>query len=680
VDTYHGVRVEDPYRWLENGTDPAVREWTAAQSQRTRTYLDGLPFRARLRAQLERYISEASPRYYGLDAAGGQVFAAYFDPKRQQPMLRVLGADLDPAKARTVLDPNTLDPTGATTMDWAEPSRDGKLVAVSLSEGGSEDGTLHVYDTASGARVGEAIPHVNFPTAGGGLAWNRDGTGFWYTRYPGDERPAADRHFYVQVYFHKLGTDPNKDQRVFGDGLPKIAEILLDYSPEADALLVSVQNGDGGEFSHWVHGADGRFMQVTRWEDGVDFAAFGPDRALYLVSEKDAPRRKILKLAPGVTDLAKAVTIVAQREDAIPIDFFGEDPICFAAGGMYVRYMAGGPSRLHAFGLDGKPAGEVELPGVAAVNEFEPVGDDLVYRVDTYLTPTRFYRLSGGRSTPTGLVVTSPVKFDDIEVVRVYATSRDGTRVPVNIARKKGVRMDGNNPTLLYGYGGYGASQTPGFLGGSRRAWFDAGGVYAVANVRGGGEYGEEWHRQGMLTRKQNVFDDFVAAAELLVREKYTRPERLAIQGGSNGGLLVGAAMTQRPDLFRAVVAQVAVLDSIRIELDPNGEFNITEFGTVKDPDQFKAIRAYSPYHNVRDGAKYPAVFMSTGENDGRVNPANSRKMTARLQAATESGRPVFLVTTDVAGHGIGSPLSVQIDQTADYLAFLIDQLGMTYK
>jgi prolyl oligopeptidase len=276
--------------------------------------------------------------------------------------------------------------------------------------------------------------------------------------------------------------------------------------------------------------------------------------------------------------------------------------------------------------------------------------------------------------------VTSPVKFDDIEVVRVYATSRDGTRVPVKIARKKGVRMDGNNPTLLYGYGGYGVSQTPGFLGGSRRAWFDAGGVYAVANVRGGGEYGEEWHRQGMLTRKQNVFDDFIAAAELLVREKYTRPERLAIQGGSNGGLLVGAALTQRPDLFRAVVAQVAVLDSIRIELDPNGEFNITEFGTVKDPDQFKAIRAYSPYHNVRDGAKYPAVFMSTGENDGRVNPANSRKMTARLQAATESGWPVFLVTTDAAGHGIGSPLSVQINQMADYLAFLIDQLGMTYK
>jgi prolyl oligopeptidase len=678
VDTYHGTRVTDPYRWLENGADPAVREWTARQTQRTRAYLDGLPVRATLRNRLETYISESSPRYFSLATAGGQVFAEYLDPKQQQPMLRVLGPDLDPARSRTVLDPNTLDPSGATAIDWFVPSPDGKLVAVSLSQGGSEDGNLHVFDTATGARVGEVIPRVNFPTAGGGLAWARDGRSFWYTRYPGAERPAADRHFYVQVYFHKLGDDPAKDPRVFGDGRPKVAEILLDYSHEADALLVSVQNGDGGEFAHYVSGRDGRFVQVTRFEDGVDFAAFGPDRALYLVSEKNAPRRQILKLAPGVLELARAATIVPAGEDALPIDFFGEDPLCFAGGRMYVRYLAGGPTRLRAFSLDGAPAGEVPLPDVAAVSEFEPLGDDLLYNVETYLEPSRFLRLSGGRSTPTALAVTSPVKFEDVEVVRTFATSRDGTRVPVNIIRKKGLRLDGNHPTQLYGYGGYGINQTPGFLGGSRRVWFDAGGVFAVANIRGGGEYGEEWHRQGMLTSKQNVFDDFVAAAELLVREKYTRPDRLAIRGGSNGGLLVGAALTQRPDLFRAVVAQVAILDMLRFELDPNGEFNVTEFGSVKDPEQFRALQAYSPYQQVREGVKYPAVFLSTGENDGRVNPMNSRKMAARLQAATTSGLPVFLATTDAAGHGIGSPLSVQIDQMADYIAFLFDQLGMT--
>ena len=677
ADTLQGTRVSDPYRWLENAADPAVREWTASQSQRTRAYLDGLPIRARLHPRLEAYISESSPRYYSLRAVGGKVFALYFDPKRQQPMLRTLGPDLDPTKARTVLDPNVLDTTGGTAIDWFAPSPDGKLVAVSLSKGGSEDGTLHVFDSGTGAPSGEVIPRVTYPTAGGDVAWAPDGRGFWYTRYPGEDRTEADRHFYVQVYFHKLGDDPAKDAHVFGDGLPKVAEIQLDYSREAGALLVSVQNGDGGDFAHYVSGQDGRFVQVTRFEDGVDFAAFGPDRALYLVSEKNAPRRQILKLAPGVMELAKAATIVPQGEDTIPIEFFDEDPLCFTGGRMYVRYLAGGPSRLSAFSLDGKPAGDVPLPDVAAVDELEALGDDLLYSVETYLAPNRFYRLSGGRSTPTALVVTSPVKFDDVEVVRTFAASRDGTRVPVNIIRKKGLRLDGSSPALLYGYGGYGVSMTPRFLGGSRRVWFDAGGVYAIANIRGGGEYGEQWHQQGMLTRKQNVFDDFIAAAELLVKEKYTQPGRLAIQGGSNGGLLMGAVLTQRPELFRAVVAQVGIFDMLRVELDPNGEFNVTEFGTVKNPEQFRALYAYSPYHRVRDGVKYPAVFFSTGENDGRVNPMNSRKMAARLQAATTSGLPVFLVTTGAAGHGQGSPLKVQIDQMADYLAFLFDQLGM---
>ena len=677
-DSYHGVSVPDPYRWLENGADPAVREWTAQQTARTRAYLDGLPVRAKLHERLEKYISESSPRYYSLRAAGGGVFAMYFDPARQQPSLRLLGAELDPSRARTVLDPSVLDASGGTAIDWYVPSPDGRLVAVSLSKGGSEDGSLHLFEVASGRQVGEVIPRVNFPTAGGDLAWAPDGKGFWYTRYPGEERPEADRRFYVQVHFHRLGSDPAQDPRVFGDGLPKVAEIQLDYSRAAETLLISVQDGDGGEFAHWVSNQAGGWTQVTRFKDGVDFAAFGPDRALYLVSEHGAPRRQVLRLAPGVTDLSRATVLVPAGEDAIPINFFGQDPLCFVGDRLYVRYLAGGPSRLRAFTLDGKPAGEVALPDVAAVDEMEALDGDLLYSVETYLTPVRFYRLSGGRSTPTALAVTSPVKFDDVEVVRAFASSKDGARVPVNIVRRKGTKLDGGNPTLLYGYGGYGVSQTPSFLGGSRRVWFDAGGVYAIANIRGGGEYGEEWHRQGMLTRKQNVFDDFIAAAELLVKENYTRPAKLSIRGGSNGGLLMGAALTQRPDLFRAVVAQVAIFDMLRFELDPNGEFNVTEFGSVKDPEQFRALFAYSPYQHVRDGVKYPAVFLSTGENDGRVNPANSRRMAARLQAATASGLPVFLVTTGAAGHGIGSPLSVQIDQAADYLAFLFDELGMT--
>jgi prolyl oligopeptidase len=272
--------------------------------------------------------------------------------------------------------------------------------------------------------------------------------------------------------------------------------------------------------------------------------------------------------------------------------------------------------------------------------------------------------------------MTSPVDFADIEVVREFATSKDGTKVPLNILRKKSLKLDGRNPTLLYGYGGYGISLSPGFDS-TRRIWFDAGGVYAVANLRGGGEYGEQWHKAGNLTRKQNVFDDLIAAAEHLIQRRYTSPDKLAVQGGSNGGLLMGAFLTQRPDLARAVVAQVGIYDMLRVELDPNGQFNVTEFGTVNDPAQFQALYAYSPYHHVRNGVKYPAVLLTTGENDGRVNPAQSRKMAARLQAATGSDRPILFRSTAGAGHGIGTALKDRIAEQADVDAFLFDQLGI---
>ncbi|NWH08695.1 MAG: prolyl oligopeptidase family serine peptidase [Alphaproteobacteria bacterium] len=298
-----------------------------------------------------------------------------------------------------------------------------------------------------------------------------------------------------------------------------------------------------------------------------------------------------------------------------------------------------------------------------------------IYSVETYLRPAQFYRLSAGQSTPTELRATSPISFEDVEVERAFATSKDGTQIPVNIIHKKGMALDGNNPTLLWGYG---VSETPFFLGGARRVWFDAGGVFVIANIRGGGEYGETWHRQGSLTLKQNCFDDFIAAAEFLIAKGYTSPAKLALRGGSNGGLLMGAVVTQRPNLARAVVSEVGIYDSVRSELDPNGLFNTTEFGSIKNEEQFRAIYAYSPYHRVKDGDAYPAMFLTTGENDGRVNPMHSRKMAARLQAATGSERPIYLLVRGDTGHGIGTPLSVRIDETADYLAFLFDQLGMT--
>jgi len=296
----------------------------------------------------------------------------------------------------------------------------------------------------------------------------------------------------------------------------------------------------------------------------------------------------------------------------------------------------------------------------------------------SYLKPFAWFTYDAGSKEAhrTALYVTAPVNFDDIEVVREFAVSKDGTKVPLNILRKKGLKLDGNNPTLLYAYGGYGINLTPGFDT-TRRIWFDAGGVAVIANLRGGGEYGEAWHKSGNLTQKQHVFDDFIASAEHLIQRRYTSPAKLAVEGGSNGGLLMGAFLTQRPDLARAVVSHVGIYDMLRVELDPNGQFNITEFGTVKDPEQFKALYGYSPFHRVRNGTKYPAVLLTTGENDGRVNPAQSRKMAARLQAASASDWPILFRSSASAGHGIGTSLKERIAQQADVLAFLFDQLGI---
>ncbi|MBI1212057.1 MAG: prolyl oligopeptidase family serine peptidase [Alphaproteobacteria bacterium] len=679
VDRYHGVRVGDPYRWLENASDPAVSLWSDAQNKRTRAYLDALPMRAVLKQRLTDLITKTSPAYYGLHAAGGRIFAMYNQPPKQQPMIAVMGDDGDPSKARIVLDPNKLNPKGTTAVDWFVPSHDGKLIAVSLSEDGSENGSLNIFDVATGKRVGEVIDRVQYPTGGGSVAWAADDKSFYYTRYPGNERPEADRHFFQQVYFHTIGTDPSTDKYVLGKDLPKVAEIAFSNNDDPTTVLVTVLNGDGGEVGHYVIKSDGSVAQVTRFEDKVVYAVIGPDKALYMVSRKDAPNGKVLKLAPGDTSLADAKVIVPEANVAIDID---GRPLVATSKRLLVRYIDGGPSTVRVYDLEGKDAGKLALPAVAAVSGLEHVGDDVFYQVVTYLSPPQFFRYRDAteKSEPTKLKVTSPVNFADMEVVREFATSKDGTKVPLNIIRKKGTVLDGNSPVLLYGYGGYGVSETPYFLGATRRMLFDGGAIFVIANIRGGGEYGEKWHLEGNLTNKQNVFDDFIAAAEYLIAKKYTSPQRLAIMGGSNGGLLMGAALTQRPELFRAVVSAVGIYDMLRVELDPNGLFNTTEFGTVKDEAQFKALYAYSPYHHVTDGTAYPSILFMTGANDGRVNPMQSRKMTARLQSANPNGNPIFLRTSAESGHGIGSALSVRIAEYADYLSFLYDQLGMKLK
>jgi prolyl oligopeptidase len=681
TDTYHGVAVADPYRWLEDAADPKVRNWSAAQDARTRKYLDSLPQRAPIFQQLFKQISATSSSFAGLRAIGDSIFAVYTQPPKQQPMIAVLGNAVDPANARIIVDPNVINPKGTTAIDWFEPSPDGKLLAVSMSENGSEDGTLRLFEVGSGKATGLVIPRVQYPTGGGSLAWRSDSKGFWYTRYPGPDRPANEQHFFQRIYFHLMGNTPAKDAYVAGKDFPKVAEIKLSARYDPERVIASVANGDGGEFAHYVIDASGSVRQITHFADQVVAAASGVDGAIYLVSRKNSPRGKLLKLDPGVTDLARASTLVAESDAVmLPSGEFGGEPVVVTSNEIYLRELIGGPSRVAIYDHAGKSKGSLPLPEVASVDEVEPLSDgSSLYSVETYLRPPYFRRYDAKTATAsdTLLARTSPISFADTEVIRELVKSKDGTSIPINIVRRKGTPLNGMNPLLLTGYGGYSISETPGFLGAQVRLWLDGGGVYVDANLRGGGEFGEDWHAQGALTHKQNVFDDFLAVAEHLIAEKYTDHNHLAIIGGSNGGLLMGAAFTQRPDLFRAVASLVGIYDMLRVELDPNGLFNTTEFGSVKDPELFKALYAYSPYHHVQDGTAYPAIFMATGETDGRVNPAHSRKMIARLQAATSSRQPILLSINSHAGHGIGSALSIRVNQEADIYAFLFDQLGM---
>ncbi|HEV3147386.1 MAG TPA: prolyl oligopeptidase family serine peptidase [Chthoniobacterales bacterium] len=676
TDEYQGVKVEDNYQWLEKDDDPEVKAWSDTQNKRTRAYIDKLPDRAAVEKQLTEWYAKTSPSYSELVARPGVLFAMKFQPPKQQQMLVTLASADNLKSEKMVLDPNALDVKGTTAIDWFAPSRDGKYVAISISQGGSEDGTLHIYETATGKAMPDSIAHVQYPTAGGSAAWNADGTGIYYTRFPRKgERPDADLNFYQQIYFHKLGTADTEDTYSLGKDFPRIAEIKLEASRDGKFILATVANGDGGDFAHYLLGPDGSWKQITQFSDQIKAAHLGRDNALYLLSRADAPRGKILRLPLDNPELANA-TVIVPPGDAV-IQFM--EP---TASALYVGDLLGGPSQIRRFGLDGKNETLIPIPKISAVSEMESLEDNsLLFRDVSYTEPAAWFKIASGKTEPvkTALVNTSPVSFADIEVTREFATSKGDTEVPLNIVRRKGTKPDGSNPTLLYGYGGYGISMTPSFDF-TRRLWFDRGGVYVVANIRGGGEFGEDWHKAGNLTKKQNVFDDFAAAAEYLIKQKWTRPEKLALLGGSNGGLLMGAMITQHPDLMRAVVSAVGIYDMLRVELAPNGAFNVTEFGTVKNPEQFKALYAYSPYHNVVDDTKYPSILMMTGANDGRVAPYHSRKMVARLDEANKSSNPILLRTSSSVGHGIGTALSERIKQLSDQYSFLFAQLDMHAK
>jgi prolyl oligopeptidase len=693
TDTAHGVAVTDDYRWLEDAGDKAVRTWSDAQNAHARAALDKLPGVESLRARLTKIMAAKTTGHGAFAVRGGAVFALRRQPPKQQPFLVVMPAPDKPDEARVLVDPGELDKTaavageaaGATAIDWFVPSWDGKRVAVSLSRSGSESGDVHVFDVGTGKRVDVVVPRVNAGTAGGDLAWAADDKGFYYTRYPRPgERPAADQDFYQQVAFHALGTPADKDRYELGNGLPRIAEIRLELDRGSGRVLATVQNGDSGEFAHYVRSPGGKWDRLADYKDAAVQAAFGPAGDLFVVSRKDAPKGKVLRLAATDTDLSKAAVVVPAGDDTIVTDFYGStsrQTVLPTANRLYVTYQLGGPSAFRCFTPNGKPLPAPKQPEVGSVRGLAPAGDDdVLFTASSYTQAPAAYlfRAKGAETTKLPLTSPPPIDLSDVTVVREFATSKDGTKVPVTVLLTKGVKRDGTNPCLITGYGGYGINIEPTFRP-ELRVLFDHGFVFAVANLRGGGEYGEEWHKAGILTRKQNVFDDFAAALRYVIGQKYTSPDKLAIEGGSNGGLLMGAMVAQHPDLMRCVVAHVGIYDMLRVELSPNGAFNVPEFGTVKDPDQFKALRAYSPYHNVKDGTRYPAVLFLTGANDPRVDPMQSRKMTARLQAANPGGL-TLLRTSASSGHGLGTALGERIEETTDVYAFLFAQLGVAAK
>jgi prolyl oligopeptidase len=673
TDTYHGVAVTDEYRWLEDDASADVKRWVAEQNALTRRYLDAIRERPAIAQQVGELLRTAPVRRFDFQYRGRQIFALKLQPPKNQPVLVALPPSGDVRGERVILDPNAVDPSGHTAIDFYTPSYDGKRIIISLSRNGSEDGTAYVYDVATGKPLADEIPGVTYPTAGGSVEWAPDGRGFYYTRYPrGDGHPAEDSHFFQQVYFHRLGTATASDAYVIGKSFPRIAEVELNGSRDGNYLLAVVRNGDGGEIAYHLRSPDGRWREVAGFKDGLKHLAFGDDGRLYGMSIKDAPLGRIIAMPLLAPSLANARVVVPEMKIAA-------ENVRPARSRLYVTYRDGGPSVVRIFSLAGKLLGQLPTAPVSEVAVSARLeGDDVLVTTMSYVAPRAVarYDARANRLVPTELDGRYPFTLDDAVVERDFAISKDGTRVPVSIVHRRDLKLDGNNPLLLYGYGGYGISMSPWFSP-LLRLWLDYGGIYAVANVRGGGEYGEPWHLAGNLTKKQNVFDDFAASLQRLIDRRFTRVERVAIMGGSNGGLTMGATLTQHPQLVRAAVSEVGIYDPLRWELQPNGEFNTTEFGSVKDPDQFRALLAYSPYNNARDGVSYPAVLFTTGDNDGRVASYESRKMTARLQAATASPNPILLRTEAAAGHGVGTALSTRIEEETDVYAFLVDQLGM---
>ncbi|HEU0192585.1 MAG TPA: prolyl oligopeptidase family serine peptidase [Gaiellales bacterium] len=680
--TYHGVTVTEDYRWLEDAAAEETRAWTAAQDAQTSAFLESRPCYEAVRRRAEELVKARSvawgrgsygETFEGPQKAGQAYFILKREPPRQQPFLVALDDLDDVSGTRVVVDPNAIDGSGATTIDWFVPSPDGRLVAVSLSSHGTEDGTLHLFETGSGGLVDVRIPRVQGGTAGGSLAWAGDSSGFWYTRGPSaGERPDDELPFFQEVWHHTVGEPVERDRPDQPGPLadPRIVEHYLGASPDGRWVIDQTQKGDGGEWQIFLRPQKGGdWWQVADIADKCSGAVFGGD-AMYLLSRSESPRGRVLRLplGDGVT-VAAAEAVVAAGDVTV-------ESLAATASRLWLVDIDGGPSGLRVCDSDGGNLRRIDVPPVSAIESLGAEGDEVVYAVQSFTQPRVWWRAGDdARPRPTALADETPFDLASYEVRRDFATSPDGTRVPMSVISAPDTPRDGSAPALLTGYGGFAISLKPRFDP-THLLWLEQGGVVAVANLRGGGEYGEEWHHAGRLTAKQHVFDDFAACARRLVESGVTGRDRLAILGGSNGGLLMGAVLTQDPEIARVVVAAVPVMDMLRGELHPNGAFVAAELGTVGDPEQFQALLAYSPYHNVEDGVAYPATLLTGGEFDPRVDAYHPKKMAARLQAATSGDEPILL-RIEAGGHGIGNSLDEAVRELTDIYAFIFDRLGL---
>jgi len=669
VDVYHGVAVKDPYRWLEDDNSAATKAWVEAENKVTFDYLASIPQRDAIKRRLTELWNYE--RYGVPFKRGPRYFFSKNDGLQNQSVLYTRPS-LD-AEASVLLDPNTLSTDGTVALSGYDITDDGKLMAYGLSTSGSDWQEWRVRDVATAKDLPDVIKWVKFSSA----SWAKNGCGFYYSRYdePKEEAKLTRVNYFQKLYFHRLGSPQSEDQLVYER--PDQKEWSFGGGVTDDGHYLIISSGQGTDPKNRVLYQDLQAPDAPVVELLMDFDADysfidndGP--IFWFRTDLNAPRRRIIAIDTRNPARENWQEIIPQTAETLTgATVINNQFLC--------TYLKDAHSQVKIFDLEGKFVREIELPGICSVGGFPGKRSDTetFYSYTSFTTPGAIYRLN--LQTGTSSMYWLPkLKFNpaDYETRQVFFASKDGTKIPMFITHKKGLKLDGKNPTLLYGYGGFSISLTPSFSV-ANLAWMEMGGVYAMPNLRGGGEYGEEWHQAGTKLNKQNVFNDFISAAEWLIANGYTHPKKLAISGGSNGGLLVGACLTQRPDLYGACLPAVGVMDMLRFHKFTIGWAWTSDFGSADNAGEFAALYAYSPLHNIKPGTEYPATLITTADHDDRVVPAHSFKFAATLQAAQAGPEPILIRIETKAGHGAGKPTSKVIEEVADKCAFLVKSLGM---